>query len=207
MPPHTAPEETPTIPSAVPNDVREVDLLRAAFRDLHAARLHGFALLVTLGDRTRAAQAASTAVAAGAQRAVELRHPERAAAWLRRRALMELRRTRASRHLTPGERHTALVDIGASEPAIAALEELTLERRSALVAGIVERFALTDVATILGTDLLGAQRALQGAQREYVAVARHWMRELPNAAVPGGALADRVDQVAARTVGPRRIEA
>ena len=33
------------------NDLTETDLLRAAFRDLHGARLYGFALLVTQGDR------------------------------------------------------------------------------------------------------------------------------------------------------------
>lgn len=202
----TALEETPTTTSAVPTDMREADMLRAAFRDLHTARLHGFALLVTLGDRARAAQATSTAVAAGARRAVELRHPERAAAWLRRRALKELRRTRPSHHLNAAERQAALAEIGAAEPAIAALEELTLERRTALVAGLVERFTLPDVATILDTDLVGAQRALKGARREYLTAAGHWMRELPSAAVPGGALADRVDEVATRAVGPRRIE-
>lgn len=191
----------------MPNDLRETDLLRAAFRDLHAARLHGFALLVTLGDRARAAQAAANTVAVGAGRASELRHPERAAAWLRRALLKELRRTPASRHLTPAERHAALRDVGAAEPAIAALERLKPTRRAALVAGIVERFALTDVATILDTDLLGAQRAVQGARREYLTAVAPGMRDLPGGAAAGGALADRVDQVAARAVGPRRAEA
>lgn len=189
------------------NDLTETDLLRAAFRDLHGARLYGFALLVAQGDRTRAARAASTALVAGAQRAVELRHPERAAAWLRRRALKELRRSRASRHVTPVERHAALVEIGAAEPAIAALEGLTQVRRAALVAGLVERFAMTDVATILGTDLVGAQRVLSGARREYLTATSHWMHGLPGAAIPGGALADRVGHVASRAVGPWRIDA
>ena len=194
-----------TTSPAVPNDLREADLLQAAFRDLHAARLHGFALLVTLGDRARAAQAAANTVAAGAQRAAELRHPERAAAWLRRELLKELRRTPASRQLAPAERHAALRDVGAAEPAIAALEVLKSERRAALVAGVIERFALTDVATILDSDLVGAQRALQGAHRDYLTAAARWGHELPNPAVAGGALAERVDQVAARAVGPRRL--
>jgi hypothetical protein len=191
----------------VSNDLTERDLLRAAFRDLHGARLYGFALLVALGDRTRAARAASAAVAAGAERAVELRHPERAAAWLRRRVLRSLRRTRASRHTARAERHATLVEIGTADAAIAALEGLTEVRRAALVAGLVERFALTDVATILGTDLLGAQRALSGARREYLTATSQWLQELPSAAISGGSLADRVDQVASRAVGPRRIEA
>ncbi|HEX6473882.1 MAG TPA: hypothetical protein VF114_02185 [Candidatus Limnocylindria bacterium] len=191
----------------MPNDLREADLLQAAFRDLHAARLHGFALLVTLGDRARAAQAAANTVAVGARRAAELRHPERAAAFLRRALLKELRHTPTSRHLTPAERHAALRDVGAAEPAIAALEALTASRRAALVAGIVERFALTDVATILDMDLLGAQRAVQGARREYLAAAANCMRELQDGAAAGGALADRVEQIAARAVGPRRTGA
>lgn len=206
LPPQTAPEETPTASSAAPNDIREANLLRAAFRDLHAARLHGFALLVTLGDRTRAAQAASIAVAAGAQRATELRHPERAAAWLRRQVLKELRHIPPSRHLTPTERHLALVEIGGAQPAIAALEELTPERRAALVAGVVERFSVADVATILDTDLVGAQRALEGARRQYLAAAGLWTVEQPSAVVAGGALADRINQLAARTVGPPQVE-
>jgi hypothetical protein len=206
-PPQTTLEETLTTAPAVPHDLREADLLRAAFRDLHAARLHGFALLVTLGDRARAAPAAGKAMASGTQRAAELRHPERAAAWLRRVVMKELRGTRPSRQLSKAERHAALIEMGAAEPAIAALEDLTQERRAALVAGIVERFALADVATILDTDLVGAQRALLGARREYTTATVHFMRELPNAAVPAGLLADMVDQVAARAVGPRRTEA
>jgi DNA-directed RNA polymerase specialized sigma24 family protein len=207
QPPQTTPEETLTTSSAVPNDLKEPDLLRAAFRDLHAARLHGFALLVTFGDRARAAQAAANTMATGSQRAAELRHPERAAAWLRREVLKELRHTPASRHLTPAERHAALLDLGAAEPAIAALGDLTSDRRAALVAGIVERFALTDVATILDTNLVGAQRALHSARRAYQSAAAHWMHELPNAAMAGGALADRIDHLAALAVGPRRNEA
>jgi len=35
----------------------------------------------------------------------------------------------------------------------------------------------------------------------------HWMQGLPNAAIPGGALAERIDRVSSRAVGPRRIEA
>ena len=192
-----------TTPSVVPNDLREADLLRAAFRDLHGARLHGFALLATVGDRTRAAVAASTAVSAGAQRAEELRHPERAAAWLRRRVLKELRRIPSSRHLTPTERHLALVEIGAVQPSITALEDLTLERRVALIAGVIERFSVADVATILDTDLAGAQRILEGARSEYLTIVGRWKGELPHTAISGGALAERIDLLAARAVGPR----
>ena len=53
-------------------------------------RLHGFAILVTLGDRRAAERAAGFALAAGAEQAAALRHPERAAAWLRARTLRTL---------------------------------------------------------------------------------------------------------------------
>src|SRR6187431_2709085 len=72
------------------------DVLRAAFRELHGRRLHGFALLLTLGDRPGAARLASEALAAGAMRVDELRHPERAAAWLRHRLVDRARVGRAA---------------------------------------------------------------------------------------------------------------
>jgi [ribosomal protein S5]-alanine N-acetyltransferase len=49
------------------------DGLRSPFRDLHGPRLHGFALLVALGDRRLAARIAGDALAAGMQREGVLR--------------------------------------------------------------------------------------------------------------------------------------
>ena len=57
--------------------------LRSAFRDVHAARLHGFALLVTCGDGEAAAHLTNTVLGAHASRIAVARHPERAAAALR----------------------------------------------------------------------------------------------------------------------------
>src|SRR5262245_49203152 len=82
--------------------------LRDAFRELHGRRLHGFALLLTLGDRAEAARLASDALDAGVARVDELRHPERAAAWLRRRVVD---RARVSRAVPPDAHATA--DLGA----------------------------------------------------------------------------------------------
>ena len=65
--------------------------MRDAFRELHGSRLHGFAQLLVLGDRHAAAKLASDALADGAARVDELRHPERAAAWLRRRVVERAR--------------------------------------------------------------------------------------------------------------------
>src|ERR1041384_1046480 len=57
----------------------EEGMLRAAFREAHGARLHGFALVVTLGDEQLAATLAVDALDAGVRHADALRHPERAA--------------------------------------------------------------------------------------------------------------------------------
>ena len=88
------------------------ELVRAAFRDLHGARLYGFALLVTLGDRGRAARLSATALAAGASRLADLRHPERAAAWLRARVLADAARTVRS----PGRGRLVPEALAAVEP-------------------------------------------------------------------------------------------
>ena len=80
-------------PDPSPNSTAEA--MRAAFRELHGRRLHGFALLLTLGDRPSAARLASEALADGAMRVEELRHPERAAAWLRHRVVERARVGRA----------------------------------------------------------------------------------------------------------------
>ena len=95
------------------------ELVRAAFRDLHGTRLHGFALLITLGDRARAARLAGEAIAAGTARMTELRHPERAAAWLRRRVTRNAGRSgRPSRRRAAGEGRQALEALGADPAAI-----------------------------------------------------------------------------------------
>jgi DNA-directed RNA polymerase specialized sigma24 family protein len=192
-----------TTPSPAPSDLREADLLRAAFRDLHGARLHGFALLLTVGDRSRAAEAAATVLAAGTARAAELRHPERAAAWLRARLLRTFRRAGDSGRHTRAERRAALLELGVPEPMMAALEGLTVDHRAALVAASIERLALTDVATVLGRDAVATRRILQVARRRYLAATTLWSGDLPAAALPGGEIAARIEQAAARAIGPR----
>jgi DNA-directed RNA polymerase specialized sigma24 family protein len=189
--------------SPAPRDLTEADLLRAAFRDLHGPRLHGFALLLTLGDRSRAADAAATALAAGTARAAQLRHPERAAAWLRARLLRTLRRTTDTRRHSRAERRAVLVDLGVPEAMLAALEGLTLDDRAAMIAASVERLAITDVATVLDRDAAATRRILQAARRRYLASTTLWAGDLSAAALPGGEIAARVEQAAARAIGPR----
>jgi DNA-directed RNA polymerase specialized sigma24 family protein len=182
--------------------VQEADLLRAAFRDVHGSGLHGFAVLVTAGDRSRAAALAAAALAQGTFRVAALRHPERAAAWLRCRVLRAAHRSGESRRHSRPERHAALRELGVPEPAIAALEGLSIEDRTAIVASSVERFSMVDVAAILGRDLQATRRVVRSARRRYLTAALHWLADEPEDALPGGEIAARVDEVAQRTIGP-----
>jgi DNA-directed RNA polymerase specialized sigma24 family protein len=199
----TAPEDTSTTLSSAPRIVKEEDLLRAAFRDVHGARLYGFALLLAVGDRSRAATAAGAVLAGGTTRAAELRHPERAAAWLRARLLRALRRTSESRRHNTPERRAALRELGMPEAMMAALEGLSLEDRAAIVAASVERFSIIDVATILGRGVHATRRILKAARRRYLAAGAMSMGDPPAEALPGGEIAARVEQASARAIGAR----
>lgn len=203
--PHRTRGDSTTLASP-PSNLSEPDMLRAAFRDLHGASLHGFAVLLTLGDRSRAATTSARVLAAGSARAAELRHPERAAAWLRARVVRALRRTADSRRHSRTERRAIVRELGVLEASMAALESLTLEDRAALLAGSVERFTLNDVATILGRDLLTAREVLRAARRRYLAAATHWLGDESADAMPGGLIAEQVDRVAARAIGRRATE-
>lgn len=142
------------------------DLLRAAFRDLHARRLHGFALLLALGDRDLASSAAATALDEAGKRIGELRHPERAAAWLRRRVLA-LTRDSPRRRGAPGEseRRQVLRAIGVHQTAYAALAALRPEERALLVAERVEGLAPLDAASIVG---VGGRRLARLRSRSWL---------------------------------------
>lgn len=182
--------------------MRETDLLHAAFRDLHGARLHGFALLVTLGDRRHATPAAGRVLEEGARRAAELRHPERAAAWLRARLLRRLGRiTSPQSGRGDEERRAALRQLGAADPLFDGLAALPTRERAALVASAVERFDAADVETILGLRPGASQRLVARAREHYLSSVAAAVS--PNAldAAPGGLVADRVRDVAGRTMG------
>lgn len=145
------------------------ELLRAAFRDVHGSRLHGFALLVTLGDRHVAGDAAGAALAEGTARAHELRHPERAAAWLRARVLRLVRRRRfAAAAAGEPARRRALAALGVDDPMYAALAPLSTAERAALVAANVERLDPVDVETVLATERRDAQRIVRQARERYL---------------------------------------
>lgn len=176
-------------------------ILAAAFRDLHGSRLHGFAILVTLGDAPLAERAAGFALAAGADQAAALRHPERAAAWLRARTLRSLHQPGAGRRPpAPAARRAALAALGVDEAVYRGLAELSLDARAALVASAIERLDPIDVETILGAAPTAARRAVAQARDRYLRFAGGQPVETaePSEAHATGELGARVRRAASR---------
>jgi DNA-directed RNA polymerase specialized sigma24 family protein len=172
------------------------DLLRAAFRELHGPRLHGFALLLALGDQSVAARLAADALAAGSARAAELSHPERAAAWLRQLVVREAGR-RPSAMTRPDRRRAALEELGVDDAAFAGLSALNLRERAALVVTTVERLDRRDVATIIGLDGTRLERLLRRARRRATSAGATVHGEQP---AGDGPLVARIRDIARRTV-------
>jgi hypothetical protein len=139
------------------------ETMRDAFRELHGRRLHGFTLLLTLGDRSLAARLASDALAAGAARVDELRHPERAAAWLRRRVVERARVGRGD-----PTNPDALVELGCDDASAASLASLDRLERAALIASAVERLDRRDIGTIVGRDGGRLDRLVVRARERFV---------------------------------------
>jgi hypothetical protein len=177
-------------------------MLQAAFRDLHGARLHGFALLVSLGDRRPAASAASEALADASQRLAELRHPERAAAWLRARVSRSL-----SRRGRPAEeerdRRETLRELGVTDATFVGLAVLSPRERAAFVAATIERLEPIDVEEVAGRDPAGTARLVDRARRRYLGAALAAMDESQERefawSAPLGVVGTRIEDVASRT--------
>jgi len=171
------------------------ETLRDAFRDLHGPRLHGFALLATLGDRALAARLSAEALTTGAARADDLRHPERAAAWLRAHVVRSL--PRRLRTPSPAERRAGLEPMGIDAAVVVGLAVLGVHERAALVASDVERLDRHDVETIVGRRGGGLDRLLARARRDYAAAYADVPDVSPGA---GGPIESQVATVAARTM-------
>jgi DNA-directed RNA polymerase specialized sigma24 family protein len=173
--------------------------LAAAFRELHGKRLHGFALLVSLGETGLAERVAGEALEAGASQADALRHPERAAAWLRARALRGLHQgVGRGTPPTTEQRREALAPLGVDDAIYEGLAVLSLEARAALVASAVERFEPIDTETILGASPPAARRVIARARDGYLqAVHGRSTHRLPD-----GALARRIREVTERAMSP-----
>lgn len=154
-------------PSSSSRTVPPPEVVRDAFGEVHGRRLHGFALLVTLGDRSLAARLAGDALADGMTRIDELRHPERAAAWLRRRVVRAL--PRRERPLSLPDRRAALEELGVDDAVIAGLAAVSARQRAAVVAADVERLDLRDVSTIVNVDPARLESLLRRARGRYLA--------------------------------------
>lgn len=146
----------------------EIDAMRSSFAMLHGQRLHGFALLLVLGDEVQARELATTSIAAGMAEVLALRHPERAAAWLRADVLRRARRRRSAGSRDGG----ALRRLNANGAAVDALAALDLVPRAAVIAADVERLDPRDVNTIVGRSPSSGARLLADARRRYVAAFR-----------------------------------
>jgi hypothetical protein len=181
------PPSTPPQPDA--------ELVEAAFRELHGPSLHGFALLVTLGDRHRAAMLAADALEAAGDRLASLRHPERAAAWLRWHAARAAKRD--DRRLASPDRMAALRDLGITPAALAGLAGLSQTERAGLVAVAIERLDRRDVATIVGRDGTRLDRFLRAARRRYLVGATASPGDLDSSPGP---IRRRIAASAARTL-------
>ena len=167
------------------------DVVRAAFRDLHGRHLHGFALLLTLGDAAGAAQLTVDALDAAGPRLDELRHPERAAAWLRARV------GRMSRGIARGAlRLQPLAELGVDPEVAGALGTLGHLERAAVIAASVERLDRRDVGTVVGRDGVALDRLLTRSRRRYAAA--HAARA--GEEIAAGPMVDRVRAEAARAL-------
>jgi hypothetical protein len=183
-----SPPARPKSPAPTPDE------LRAAFEELHAPRLHGFALLITLGDRERARRLAMAALGQGAARAEELRHPERAAAWLRARVVRSA--GRSHRPTIDADRSAALDELHVDEAAAAGLAALTPVERAAIVAAVVERLDRRDVGTVVGRGGAALERLLVRSRSRYVAAHVAAAADLP----ASGPITDRLHAAAVRAL-------
>ena len=170
------------------------ELLREAFHDLHGARLHGFAMLLTLGDRRRAAGLAAGAIRDATADLATLRHPERAAAWLRGHVVRHAGRRVPD--IPVADRFAGLADLMVSSAALAGLAALDVRGRAALIATHIERLDRRDVATIVGQDGERLDRLVRRAIERYL----DGHRAVPDDAPPSGPIAERVRAASARVL-------
>lgn len=176
-------------------------MLTKAFHDLHGSRLHGFALLVTLGDAARAEHAAGEALAAGDEVASNLRHPERAAAWLRARAVQTLRHGVRAAAVGDEARRASLASLGVDAATFLGLAALSIEARAALVASTIERFETIDVETILNANTSATHRMISAARAGYLAAIAETAGGQAESTLPAaGPLVTRVQAVASRAM-------
>lgn len=182
-----------TEPRQLPGGPLDTDPIRDAFLDMHGRSLHGFTLLLCLGDRRVAAELASDALADATDRLGELRHPERAAAWLRAHIVRAAPRRPRLRPDTTA----ALAEIGAEERVVQALAALRPRERAALIATAIERLDLRDVGVIVGRDGARLDALVASARQRYL---RAYLRVAGEVSLDGP-IAARVHETAQRAIG------
>jgi hypothetical protein len=138
---------------------------------------------------------AADALEAASDHLASLRHPERAAAWLRRRV------TRSAgggdRRLAFAERLAALRDLEVSPAALAGLTALSRTERAGLIAIAVEALDQRDVGTVVGRHGERLERLLRAARRRYLAGATASPDDPEG---PPGPIRQRLAASAARTM-------
>lgn len=157
-----------------------------------------------MGDRAAAASAASHAMARAIPRLEALRHPERAAAWLRRTAVQALRAARP--HEPEAARREALRALGVTEPAFDGLAAMGVRERAGFVADAVEGLDPIDIETILHSDAADVRRLVERARRQYLTASAASLGRGPahndaSADAPPGGLTRRIEALAEATLG------
>jgi DNA-directed RNA polymerase specialized sigma24 family protein len=185
-----------TDPLAPDRDPPE-EVVRAAFHDLHGRRLHGFGLLLTLGDRRATSRLVGEALAAGVDGVGSLRHPERAAAWLRARIVRNAGRMGVARHRI-GDDRAALNELGADAPVVAGLAALDRRERAAIIAASIERLDARDVSTIVDREGRSFEKLMTRARGRYASAYEAAADDEPSIEGP---LAARLHEIAIRAMG------
>jgi len=144
--------------------------LAVAFRETHERRIHAFALLLTLGDRPRAARLADEALNAARPRVATLLHPERGAAWLRQRVLRRASRGGGLVSSLVNRSHakaSSIPEVGADGTLMKALASLPVRDRAALILNDVEGIRELDIADVLGIPRADVDKTVRKARARY----------------------------------------
>jgi DNA-directed RNA polymerase specialized sigma24 family protein len=154
---------------------------------------------VTLGDASLAGELSAEALGQGVARLDQLRHPVRAAAWLRSTVTKAAGRP-AWGHQRPSEtdRRDNLRAIAVDDPTFDALASLDVRGRAAVVATAVEGFAPADVFEIVGSD-----ERVRTARRDFL-TAYLAASETRQTTPPDGELAARVRTAAGPVLAASR---
>lgn len=163
-----------------------------AFREVHVRRLHAFALLIAVGDAPMAARLAGEAMRAAVPHIPALRHPERAAAWLRRHVVDGAQR--AVRSDPPTTEHRAMLGaLGIDETTQDALRALPVRERAVLICAEIEGLDRRDVGDVVRRSGARLCRLTTKARRQYL---RAYVTGAPDSRRTGGPLAARVRRMA-----------